>query len=100
MQEFTTPNVVELSQDAALTDAVFAHANTDPDAVVFTRKMEGRWVPVTAKAFATEVSALAAGLVASGVQVGDRVALMSKTRYEWTLCDYAIWAAGAVTVPV
>ena len=100
MQEFTTPLVVELPQDAALTDAVFAHANTDPDAVVFTRKMEGRWIPVTAKAFATEVSALAAGLVASGVQVGDRVALMSKTRYEWTLCDYAIWAAGAVTVPV
>lgn len=100
VQEFTTPNVVELAQDAALTDAVFAHAAADPDAVVFTRKMDGRWIPVTAKAFATEVSALAAGLVANGVQVGDRVALMSKTRYEWTLCDYAIWAAGAVTVPV
>jgi long-chain acyl-CoA synthetase len=55
---------------------------------------------VTAKEFASEVSALAAGLIARGVQAGDRVGLMSRTRYEWTLCDYAIWTAGAVTVPI
>jgi len=100
VNEFTTPPVLELPDDAALPDAVFAHAQDDPDAVVFTRKVDGRWAPVTAKEFATEVSALAAGLLASGVAAGDRVGLMSKTRYEWTLCDYAIWTAGAVTVPI
>ena len=100
MKEFTTPQVVQLPPDATLTDAVFTHAQSDPEAAVFTRKVDGRWAPVTAKEFATEVNALAAGLVASGVQAGDRIGLMSKTRYEWTLCDYAIWTAGAVTVPV
>ena len=100
MQEYTSPPLVDLPPDVALTDALFARAAADPDAVIFTRRVDSRWTPVTAKEFATEVSALAAGLVAHGVGLGDRVGLMSKTRYEWTLCDYAIWAAGAVTVPV
>ena len=55
---------------------------------------------VTAAEFLDEVRAVAKGLIAAGVEAGDRVALMSKTRYEWTLLDYAIWFAGAVTVPV
>jgi long-chain acyl-CoA synthetase len=92
--------MVELANDSALPDAVFDNAAANPDDVVFTRKVDGRWAPVTAKEFATEVSALAAGLVAAGVGPGDRVGLMSKTRYEWTLVDYAIWSAGAVTVPI
>ena len=100
MQEFSTPPAVEAEETAALTDAVQQRAATSPDDVVFTRKVDGRWAPVTAKEFATEVSSIAAGLVAAGVQAGDRVGLMSKTRYEWTLCDYAIWTAGAVTVPI
>ena len=100
MQEYSTPQVLELAPDASLSDAVTTRAAGAPDTVVFTRKVDGRWAPVTAKEFATEVSSLAAGLVASGVGAGDRVGLMSKTRYEWTLCDYAIWAAGAVTVPI
>jgi long-chain acyl-CoA synthetase len=100
VQEFSTPPAVEIDDSAALPDAVLARATTAPDDVVFTRKVDGRWAPVTAKEFATEVSSVAAGLVAAGVQAGDRVGLMSKTRYEWTLCDYAIWTAGAVTVPI
>ena len=100
MQEYSTPQVLELAADAALTDAVTERAAATPDTVVFTRKVDGRWAPVTAKEFATEVSSLAAGLMAHGVGPGDRVGLMSKTRYEWTLCDYAIWTAGAVTVPI
>jgi long-chain acyl-CoA synthetase len=100
VQEYSTPQVIDVAEDAALVDAVFAHAETAPDDVVFTRKVDGRWAPVTAKEFATEVRSLAAGLIANGVQAGDRVGLMSKTRYEWTLCDYAIWTAGAVTVPI
>jgi long-chain acyl-CoA synthetase len=100
VQEYAAPQLVELPDDAALPDAVFDHAVSSPDDVVFTRKVDGRWAPVTAKEFATEVGALAAGLVAAGVSPGDRVGLMSKTRYEWTLVDYAIWSAGAVTVPI
>ncbi len=100
MQEYSSPSILELADDACLTDAVAANAKADPDGVVFTRRVDGRWAPVTAKEFATEVSALASGLVAAGVQAGDRVGLMSKTRYEWTLVDYAIWTAGAVTVPI
>ena len=100
MQEYSTPQVIEVEDSSALPDAVFAHADTAPDDVVFTRKVDGRWAPVTAKEFAIEVRSLAAGLIASGVQAGDRVGLMSKTRYEWTLVDYAIWTAGGVTVPV
>ena len=100
MQEYSSPQVIEVKDNASLLDAVLQHAERGPDDVVFTRRVDGRWAPVTAKEFATEVRSLAAGLVAGGVQAGDRVALMSKTRYEWTLCDYAIWAAGAVTVPI
>ncbi len=100
MQEFTSDAAIEVAPDTSLADAVTTNARTAPDDVVFTRRVDGRWTPVTAKEFATEVSALAAGLVASGVQAGDRVGLMSKTRYEWTLVDYAVWTAGAVTVPV
>ncbi len=100
MQEYSTPQVIEVEDSSALPDAVFAHADTAPDDVVFTRKVDGRWAPVTAKEFATEVRSLAAGLIATGVRAGDRVGLMSKTRYEWTLVDYAIWTAGGVTVPV
>jgi long-chain acyl-CoA synthetase len=100
VQEYSTPQVIEVEDSLALPDAVFAHADTAPDDVVFTRKVDGRWAPVTAKEFATEVRSLAAGLIATGVRAGDRVGLMSKTRYEWTLVDYAIWTAGGVTVPV
>jgi long-chain acyl-CoA synthetase len=79
---------------------VFGHAETYPDDVIFSRKVADGWEPVTTKEFAVSVRAVAAGLVAAGVQPGERVALMSRTRYEWTLCDYAIWTAGAVTVPI
>src|SRR5580704_15053308 len=61
---------------------------------------DGGWQDVTARAFRDEVLPLAKGLIAAGIQPGDRVALLSRTRYEWTLIDYAIWAAGAVTVPI
>jgi long-chain acyl-CoA synthetase len=64
------------------------------------RTGDGRWDDVTAAQFRDEVAPLAKALVAAGIEPGDRVALMSKTRYEWTLIDYAIWAAGGVTVPI
>ncbi len=97
---FDVPANFHIAEDADLTDAVFGNASDFPDTVLFDRKVGDSWQPVTAKGFAAEVKALAAGLIAAGVRAGDRVALMSATRYEWTLIDYAIWTAGAVTVPI
>jgi long-chain acyl-CoA synthetase len=92
--------VVTPTTEGNLAHTVVVNAQTVPDKVVFSTRAAGGWQDVTAAAFADEVARLAKGLVAAGVQVGDRVALMSRTRYEWTLADYAIWTAGAVTVPI
>ncbi len=81
-------------------DIPFTNAREAPDAVVLHRKEGGRWQPVTASAFAEEVTAVAKGLIEAGLEPGGRVALMSRTRYEWQLFDFAIWAAGGQTVPV
>ena len=101
MREFTVPATVTISPDMTLSDAVFSNAAQRPDLVSFRRRTpDGGWADVTAAQFAAEVTAVAKGLVAAGVGPGDRVALMSRTRYEWTLLDYAIWTASAVTVPI
>ncbi|MEU0629200.1 long-chain fatty acid--CoA ligase [Streptomyces sp. NPDC005989] len=84
-----------------LADVVFDHAEEDPDRVALGRKdASGQWRDVTAAAFRDEVLALAKGLIAHGVRFGDRIALMSRTRYEWTLFDLALWTVGAQSVPV
>jgi long-chain acyl-CoA synthetase len=101
VHEFGVPALVEIPASANLTDVIFRRAQTEPDAVVLRRRSgAGDWQDVTAARFGAEVAALAGGLVAAGIGPGDRVALMSRTSYEWTLIDYACWAAGAVTVPV
>ncbi|WP_069170305.1 AMP-dependent synthetase/ligase [Streptomyces griseus] len=84
-----------------LADAVFDHAEDDPHRVALGRKdADGQWRDVSAATFRDEVLALAKGLIAHGVRFGDRVALMSRTRYEWTLFDFALWTVGAQSVPV
>ncbi|MEU8624483.1 long-chain fatty acid--CoA ligase [Streptomyces sp. NPDC048669] len=84
-----------------LADVVFDYAEEDPHRVALGRKdTSGRWLDVTSATFRDEVLALAKGLIAHGVRFGDRVALMSRTRYEWTLFDFALWAVGAQSVPV
>ncbi|MCM0621661.1 AMP-dependent synthetase/ligase [Nocardioides bruguierae] len=100
MREFTHPLTLRLPGDTDLTQAVVRNASEHPDDVQFSRRSGSGWADVTCAEFLAEVRSAARGLVAAGVQPGDRVALMSKTRYEWTLLDYAIWFAGAVTVPV
>ncbi|MEV4465999.1 AMP-dependent synthetase/ligase [Micromonospora echinofusca] len=102
MREFSVPPIVTVGDAANLTDPVWDNAEVAPDAVQFVRPSgtAGTWADVTCRQFRDEVVAAARGLVAAGVQPGDRVGLMSRTRYEWTLLDYAIWAAGAVTVPI
>ncbi|MEW2509093.1 AMP-dependent synthetase/ligase [Streptomyces sp. NPDC046870] len=85
----------------SLADLPFTHAAETPDAVLLRRRDRGgAWQPVTASAFAAEVAAVAKGLVAAGLEPGGRVAVMSRTRYEWTVLDFAVWAAGGQSVPV
>ncbi|MEQ3552223.1 AMP-dependent synthetase/ligase [Pseudonocardia nematodicida] len=100
MREFSVPATVSVDAEESLCDALFANAEQHPTDVLFRRKVDGSWVEVTAAEFAEQVTRVAAGLIASGVAAGDRVALLSRTRYEWTLFDYAILAAGGVTVPI
>jgi long-chain acyl-CoA synthetase len=108
VREFSIPALAQIPATANLADVVFRRAAEQPQAVVLRRPSgpsgvagdSGFWTDVTASQFSAEVIALARGLIAAGIEPGDRVALMSHTRYEWTLIDYAIWTAGGVTVPV
>ncbi|HEX9064343.1 MAG TPA: long-chain fatty acid--CoA ligase [Streptosporangiaceae bacterium] len=100
MKTISVPVEYEVQPRDNVTDDLFAHARDLPDSTGLKRKDGGAWVPVTWREFAGEVRELAAGLIAAGVAPGDRVALMSGTRYEWTLTDFAILTAGAVTVPI
>ncbi|MEV4870650.1 long-chain fatty acid--CoA ligase [Streptomyces syringium] len=101
MREFTVPPLATAPHVGGLADVVFSHAEEDPERVALGRKAaDGRWLDVTAAAFRDEVMALAKGLLARGVRFGDRVAIMSRTRYEWTLFDFALWTIGAQPVPL
>ncbi|WP_326638132.1 AMP-dependent synthetase/ligase [Streptosporangium sp. NBC_01755] len=100
MREYSVPVLVDVPTSANLTDTVFRRAEEEPGAVALRRKVGDDWAAVTAREFRDQVAGVAKGLIAAGVEPGDRVALMSRTRYEWTVIDYAIWAAGAVGVPI
>jgi long-chain acyl-CoA synthetase len=105
VREFSMPALAQIPATANLADVVFRRAAEQPQAVVLRRPSGGTgaygaWTDVTASQFKDDVIAVTKGLVAAGIEPGDRVALMSHTRYEWTLIDYAIWTAGAITVPV
>ncbi|HEY7262977.1 MAG TPA: long-chain fatty acid--CoA ligase [Trebonia sp.] len=101
MREYSIPALAEVPASANLADMVTRRAAEQPRAVTLRRKAAGgAWEDVTTAAFADEVRALAKGLIAAGISPGDRVAIMSHTRYEWTLFDYAAWSAGAVVVPI
>ncbi|WP_067811512.1 AMP-dependent synthetase/ligase [Actinomadura kijaniata] len=100
MREIGVPIEFPVPDLANLTDTPFERAAAEPGRIVLRRRRGDAWSAVTAAEFAAEVSAVAKGLIAAGIRPGDRVALMSRTRYEWTVLDYAVWTAGAVTVPV
>lgn len=101
MREFTVPPLDAAPLVGGVADAVFHHAREDPHRVALGRKdAEGGWHDVSSGQFRDEVLALAKGLISQGVRFGDRVALISRTRYEWTLFDFAIWTVGAQSVPI
>ena len=100
MDLFTTPAIVPAATAGNLTNLVAERAWFEGERVMVSRPMGDGWQAVTAREFDDEIRATAKGLIASGVKVGDRVAIMAKTRYEWTVLDFAIWYAGAVVVPI
>lgn len=101
MRSASEPAAVPAATSGNMTDCVVDTAREVPRHVSVSRRLaDGSWQDVTAAQFLADVQALAKGLLAAGVQPGDRVGIMCRTRYEWTLADVANWFAGAVTVPV
>ncbi|AMW10574.1 long-chain fatty acid--CoA ligase [Streptomyces qaidamensis] len=100
VREARTAPLAPRPTTGSIADIPYTNAAEAPDAVVLRREQHGSWQPVTAAAFAHEVTAVAKGLIAAGLEPGGRVAVMSRTRYEWTVLDFAIWSAGGQTVPV
>ncbi|MDA1358043.1 long-chain fatty acid--CoA ligase [Glycomyces luteolus] len=102
MREFAVPPVVTVPDEDNTLTALWDAAENHPASILFMRTFDGgaTWRDVTSVEFRAQVIAAAKGLAAAGIQPGDRVAIMSATRYEWTLLDYAIWAAGGVTVTI
>jgi long-chain acyl-CoA synthetase len=100
VREFSVPAITEVGPDEALPDLLAKNVAEVGDQTGFRVQRGGQWQDVTWKEFGDQVAGGAKGLIASGVSAGDRVALQAKTRYEWAVIDFAIWAAGAVTVPI
>ncbi len=101
MKEYDVPAIVAADAQANATDLLVERVKATPDCVLFAVPTDdGGWKDVTAAEFLRQVTALAKGLVAAGIEPGDKIGMMCKTRYEWTLIDFATWFAGAVLVPI
>jgi long-chain acyl-CoA synthetase len=100
VKSFTVPALVTPQVEGNLSDLPVRNGSAWPLDVAFSKPSSGTWVDVTNAEFLADVHALAKGLMAAGIGLGERVAIMSKTRYEWTLTDFAVWTAGAVSVPI
>ena len=100
MPEFSVPASFTVGEFDNVAGTVFDHERDDPGHVIVQRLVDGAWTDVTCAQVAEQVRAVALGLIAEGVQAGDRVAVLSATRYEWPIIDFAILAIGAVTVPI
>jgi long-chain acyl-CoA synthetase len=100
VREFSVPATTEVGPNEALTDMLATNVADYGDQVGLRVRRDGQWRDVTWKEFGDQVAGVAKGLIASGVAAGDRVALQAKTRYEWTVFDFAIWTAGAAVVPI
>ena len=99
MNEISIPPLVPAATAGNLTNLIAERAWFEPERVIMSRPLGEGWQPVTAREAEEEIRAVAKGLIASGVQIGDRVAIMARTRYEWTILDFATWFAGGVVVP-
>lgn len=100
MTEYFQPALEPAPTAGNLTNLVAERAWFEPERVMVSRPLGDGWQKVTARELEAEIRATAKGLIAAGVNIGDRVAIMARTRYEWTILDFAIWFAGGVTVPI
>ncbi|MBF4633979.1 long-chain fatty acid--CoA ligase [Agreia pratensis] len=100
MEEFSVPAVVKADPDANATDLLLARAAATPDAPLFAVPDGDGWSEITVAEFLHRVRATAKGLIANGIKPGDKIGFMCKTRYEWTVVDFATWFAGAILVPI
>jgi long-chain acyl-CoA synthetase len=100
MNQISVPAIVPTASAGNLTNLVSERAWFEPERIMLSRPLGDGWQSVTAKEFEAEVKATAKGLIAAGVNIGDRVAIMSRTRYEWTILDFAVWYAGGCVVPI
>lgn len=98
--EFSVAAIIPPPTSGSLVDDIVDNAQTAPQRVALSVNRGGAWVGVTSQQFLDQVKAVAKGIVASGVEPGQRVGIMSRTRYDWTVADYAIWYAGATVVPI
>ncbi len=99
-QEFAVPVLVPTPATGSVVDHIIENAEKAPTREALSVPRGEAWVSITSAEFLAEVRSVAKGIIANGVQAGERVGVMSRTRYEWTLVDYAIWYAGAISVPV
>jgi len=101
MKFYDVPIKVNTDPSLNASDLLLERAAINPLHALFSRQNpDGTWRDVTSQDFLNEVRSLAKGLIAQGIKPGDAVAIMSRTRYEWTMIDFAIWFAGAVGVPI
>lgn len=100
MREFSVPASFEIAEYDTVVSSVYSHEREDPDHVIFQRQVDGVWTDVTCAQAAGQIRSVALGLLAHDVAPGDRVAVLSATRYEWPIIDFAILSIGAVTVPI
>ena len=100
MTEYFQPALEPAPTAGNLTNLVAERAWFEPERIMVSRPLGDGWQKVTARELEAEIRATAKGLIAAGVNIGDRVAIMARTRYEWTILDFAIWFAGGVTVPI
>ena len=100
MNEITNPAVIPAATTGNLTNLIAERGWFEPDRITMSKPLGDGWQPLTARQVEEEIRATAKGLVATGIQIGDRVAIMARTRYEWTILDFAIWYAGGCVVPI
>jgi long-chain acyl-CoA synthetase len=100
MSEYSVKALVPEATEGNLTELIAHRAWFEPERIIMSRPLGDGWQPVTAREVEAEVRATAKGLVAAGINIGDRVAIMARTRYEWTILDFAIWFAGGCVVPI
>ena len=100
MNEVTNPSLVPAASEGNLTNLIAERAWFEPERITMSRPLGDGWQQLTAREVENDVRAAAKGFIAAGIHAGDRIAIMARTRYEWTILDFAAWFAGAVVVPI